>query len=255
MSHSWLFRMVPRSNPRLRLVCFPQAGKGPSMFNLWSKELPNTIEVCAVHLPGRESRINEPTVNVMSELVERLVCGLREALQGTFAIYGHSIGALIAFEFVRELRRRGQPPPIHLFVSGLRAPQCVPLSPTYQLNDQELVASITRRYGKLTQAILADSDVLSLFLRVVRADLMLMDTYHYVEEPPLAVPLAAYGGNRDATVDFSMIEAWRMHGSLSFRAQMFDGDHFFPDTTRAEVIRTIIRDLGPIATGVEGARA
>jgi medium-chain acyl-[acyl-carrier-protein] hydrolase len=133
MDVQWAFRLTPRVNAKLRLVCFPHGGKGPSMFNSWSRELPKSIEVSAVQLPGRESRISEPSISAMPELVARLVNGLAGTMQGAFAFYGHSIGALIAFELTRELRRRGKPLPVHLLVSGRRAPQWPPLSPTYQL--------------------------------------------------------------------------------------------------------------------------
>jgi medium-chain acyl-[acyl-carrier-protein] hydrolase len=246
MDAQWVFRLTPRSNPKLRLVCFPHAGKGPSMFNSWSRELPNTIEVCAVQLPGRESRIGEPSISAMPELVAQLVNGLAGTMQGVFAFYGHSIGALTAFELTRELRRRGKVLPVHLLVSGRRAPQCPALPPAYQLNDREFLAHIIKRYGELPRHVLADDEVLSLYLRIVRADVALMDTYRYREEPSLTVPIAAYGGHQDGTLTPPLLDAWRMQTTSTFRSKMFDGGHFFPDALGPQFLRTIVDDLGPM---------
>jgi medium-chain acyl-[acyl-carrier-protein] hydrolase len=216
------------------------------MFNSWSRELPNAIEVNAVALPGRESRITEPSISALPELVAKLVNGLASTMQGVFAFYGHSIGALIAFELTRELRRKGKPLPVHLLVSGRRAPQWLPPSPSYQLNDREFHAHITGRYGELPDAVLDDEEVLSLYLRILRADVALMDTYQYRAEPALTVPIAAYGGNQDRSLTSSMLDAWRMQTSSTFRSQMFDGGHFFPETVRPQLLRKILDDLGPV---------
>jgi len=218
------------------------------MFNLWLRELPSAIELSAVQLPGRESRIGEPNITRMSDLIAELVDGLSGVTHGAYALYGHSIGALIAFELSRELRRRGKPLPIHLFVSARRAPQCPPVPPTHHLGDKEFLADITKRYGEIPSAILSEPEVLSVYLRILRADVALMDTYRYDDEPPLTVPVTAYGGIQDRTVTQSMLEAWRVHTSSTFRLQMFDGGHFFPDALRTQLIRTIVEDLGRVVT-------
>ena len=214
------------------------------MFNLWSKELPDTIEVVGVQLPGRESRHAEPCIRAMPELVAKLVDGLGGVMDGPYAFYGHSIGALIAFELTRELRRQGKPAPLHLLVSGRRAPQSPPLPPTYHLNDQDFLADLTTRYGAMPAAVLDDPEVLAIFLSIVRADVELMDTYRFTEEPPLATPIAAYGGTQDRTLTGSMLDAWQTQTSSTFRSQTFNGDHFFPDPLRRQLVGAIVDDLG-----------
>lgn len=215
------------------------------MFNAWSRELPDAIEVNAVALPGRESRMSEPSICSLSDLVARLANGLATTMQGAFAFYGHSIGALIAFELTRELRRKGKPLPVHLLLSGRRAPQWPPPSPSYHLDDHEFHAHITERYGELPGAVLEDEEVLSLWLRILRADVALMDTYQYGAEPALPVPIAVYGGKQDRTLTLSMLEAWQVQTSSTFRSQMFDGGHFFTETARPQLLRKILDDLDP----------
>jgi len=214
------------------------------MFNLWSNELPDTIELCAVQLPGREGRINEPSVKSMPKLLPMLVDGLAEAFSGPYAIYGHSLGALIAFAFTRELRRRGKPLPLRLFVSGRRAPQCPPIQASHHLPDPDFLREVTRRYGRIPAVVLEDAEVLALFLRIIRADIEIMDTYRYTEEPPLPMPLSAYGGTRDRTLTEALLDEWKAQTSSTYCSRMFEGDHFFPDTARREVIKTILDDLG-----------
>lgn len=216
------------------------------MFNSWTRELPNAVEVCAVQLPGRESRIREPRVEVMSDLVEQLVDGLDSAVSGPYAIFGHSVGALMAFEFTRELRRRRKPLPVRLFVSGRRAPQCPPVPPTHQLNDRDFLADLTSRYGEMPGSILADPEVLAVFLGILRSDVRVMDTHVYKEEPAFPVPISAYGGHLDRMLTLPMLEAWQTHTSSAFRLRMFDGGHFFPDLLRPQLLRAVIDDLGPV---------
>jgi surfactin synthase thioesterase subunit len=184
----------------------------------------------------------------MPELIERLVHGLDSTINGTYAIFGHSVGALIAFEFTRELRRRGKPLPAHLFVSGRRAAQCPPVAPIHHLNDRDFLVELSNRYGEVPGSVLADPEVLSIFLNIIRSDLRLMDTYIYREEPALAVPISAYGGELDRMLNLPMLQEWQVHTVSAFRMRMFDGGHFFPDLLRPQLLGAIIDDLGCMAT-------
>jgi surfactin synthase thioesterase subunit len=239
----WILRRQPRSDPKLRLLCFPNAGRGASMFSMWSAALPASIEVCAVQLPGRESRMTEPAEPSLGSLLPKLVDALAPVRAGAYAIYGHSIGALVAFEFTRELRRRGERLPVHLIVSARRAPQCTPLPALSYLGDPELLRELTLLYGPLHPAILADRDFLALSLRSIRADLRLADAHRDANDPPLPLPLSAYGGRRDISTDEDLLRAWGAHTSAAFNLRLFDGDHFFPDAARGEVARAMAEDL------------
>ena len=243
MSSPWIFCRAPRRCPTLRLVCIPNAGRGATMFNPWPADLPASVEVCAVQLPGRESRIREPGEPSLDALLPKLVDALAPVRAGDYAIYGHSLGALVAFALTRELRRRGERLPLHLVVSGRRAPQCTPPPRISHLSSEDFLAELTRQVGPLPAAILSDPGFLALCLRTIRADIQLTETYRYTEEPPLPVPLAAYGGRRDATTDDAMIAAWSAHTSAGFKSRMFDGDHAFPDSLRTSVVRAVAEDL------------
>lgn len=241
----WIFRRARRDDPKLRLICIPNAGRGASMFSPWSADLPTSVEVCAVQLPGREARLREPCETSLPALLPKLVEAVAPITAGAYAVYGHSVGALLAFELVRELRRRGVRLPAALVVSGRRAPHRPPLSPISHLRDPELLGALTQRYGAMPAAVLADPEFLAMSLGVIRADLQLMEAHRHVDEPPLPLPLAAYGGRRDATTDEASISDWAAQTSATFKHRMFDGDHFFPDAVRADVTRALREDLAP----------
>src|ERR1700677_5026076 len=117
----WLVRYPAPGIPALRLFCFPYAGAGASVYRAWAAGLPG-FEVCAVQLPGREDRYCEPPIPRMDYLIDALTDGLRTSLDSPFAVFGHSMGAIVALEFCRGLRRAGLPAPKRLFVSGHGAP-------------------------------------------------------------------------------------------------------------------------------------
>src|SRR6187397_2335302 len=131
----------------LRLFCLPHAGAGASVFARWSRALPPAIKVRALQLPGRESRLREPPASGMSPLVGELADTIAPVLDRPFAIFGHSMGALIGFELARELRRRGRPGPRHLLMSGLRAPDRPSrLPPLAALPDAAFLDGVQDRY-------------------------------------------------------------------------------------------------------------
>src|SRR4051812_31370410 len=125
----WL--VIPKRNPaaRLRLFCFSYAGGGTTIFRTWPHRLPNDVELCAVLLPGRESRLRETPFTSMPPLVEALSHALEPYLTMPFAFWGHSLGALIGFELARARRRQRLSGPVHLFISGVGAPQIPDLTP------------------------------------------------------------------------------------------------------------------------------
>jgi medium-chain acyl-[acyl-carrier-protein] hydrolase len=123
LNDAWVLCPKPNPQARLRLFCFPYAGGGASRFRLWPDFLPPEVEVCAIQYPGREARLGESPFTQLSPLVQTLASALRLYLNLPFVFFGHSLGALACFELARQLRRQGQPEPLHLFVSGRRAPQ------------------------------------------------------------------------------------------------------------------------------------
>jgi surfactin synthase thioesterase subunit len=216
-----------RANPAAmsRLFCFPYAGGSASIFRDWHGGPLAACEVCPVQLPGRERRFNERPFDRMKRLAKAIVENLPQ--DKPFAFFGHSLGALLAFEVARELRRQSRPTPFHLFVSGAPAPQLCPhKAPRFNLDRDAFIAEI-RKLGGTPDEALRSEELLELVLPVLRADFAVIDTYFYLEEPPLPCPITALAGSRDEEVDQFEVMDWRSQTADRFDAQVFPGDHFF----------------------------
>jgi medium-chain acyl-[acyl-carrier-protein] hydrolase len=163
----------------------------------------------------------------MSALVESLEEALSPYLDMPFTVFGHSNGALVGFEFIRQLRRRGRRQPLQFFPSGCRAPQ-VPdhESPIYDLPDAEFIAAIGRMNGT-PEEILSNEEMMQLMLSVLRADYTLHDLYAYTDEEPLDCPIVAFGGYADEHATNQQLAAWRAQTRGEFKLHMLPGDHFF----------------------------
>jgi medium-chain acyl-[acyl-carrier-protein] hydrolase len=180
----------------------------------------------------------------MGSLIQTLSGALEPFLDIPFALFGHSVGALLAFETARELRHRDLRVPERLFVSAHRAPQIpTALAPIHQLSTPEFIDELIRRYDAIPPVILADKELMEMFIPVLRADLEILETYVYREGLPLACPISAFGGVLDSTVARSQLEAWQRQTFSSFRLQMFSGKHFFLKEARPQVLSAICSDL------------
>ncbi len=235
----------PNASARLRLFCFPYAGVGASLFGTWWNDLPPDVEVCAVQLPGRENRWREAPIPRLAGVVEAVARDLRPHLDLPFAVFGHSVGALIGFEVVRQLRRQGHPRPVRMVVSGRRAPQLPGrYPPIHQLPDPAFVREVRRRYDGIPEEVLRHDDLMELMLPALRADFAIHETYVHVEEPPLECPISAFGGLQDPEASQEDLAAWGQHTRSGFTLRMFRGDHFFVKSTRAPLLRALAEDLG-----------
>jgi medium-chain acyl-[acyl-carrier-protein] hydrolase len=240
---NWIVKPKPNPQAEIRLFCFPYAGGGALPFRTWSNDLPSEIEVCAVQLPGRENRLNEPPIPRLSPLVQTLARVLLPSLDKPFAFFGHSMGALIGFELVRHLRSQKSPVPIHLFVSGCKAPQIPDTdSPLHDLPSSLLIEKL-RSYNGTPEAVLQDHTMMQLLLPVIRADFAIIETYVYSKEEPLNLPISAFGGFEDSSVSHEQLAEWRNQTSRSFELQMLRGNHFFLHAERALLLKYISRDL------------
>lgn len=238
-SDRWVVK--PRPNPAAtwHLFCFPYAGGGAQIFRRWPNQLPATGEVCAIELPGRGRRLQEPLFTRLLPLVEAIVQGLEKHLDKPFAFFGHSMGAILSFEIARCLRRQRLPGPVHLFVSGRRAPQIPNDEPLlYALPEPELLTELCRLNGT-PKEVLEHEELMQLMLPILRADFAVCDTYHYEPEPPLACPITVFGGLQDATVRADRLEAWGEQTSSTCSVHLLPGDHFFLHTTSSLFLQTL----------------
>ena len=245
-ANPWVAIPTPRPHARLRLFCLPSAGGGATQYRLWPQHLPEEIELCAIQLPGRESRFREPPFRGMPALVAALGPALLPLLDMPFALFGHSMGALVAFELARWLRDSGAPMPMHLFVSGRRSPNLPDReSPIHQLDDAVFIRALAERYNGIPAAILHDAELLQLFLPTLRADLEVIETFHYQQHEALPLPISAFAGTSDRRAQIAELAAWQHHTPYPLAIRQFPGDHFFLQHERTALINTIAEALAP----------
>ncbi len=247
-SNEWVRYPRPKPQARLRLFCFHYAGGGASAFRTWERSIPPEIELALIQLPGRENRAREKAFTHLISLVDELTDTLLPLFDKPFVFFGHSLGALISFELARQLRRQQGPAPLHLFVSGCRAPQRpIPASevPIHFLPDDEFIQKL-REYNGTPEAVLQHAELMDLLMPVLRADFALYETYVYQPEEPLSCSISAFGGLQDPKVSREDVAAWREQTQGDFVLRMFPGDHFFLHSTQAQLLQTVSQDLARI---------
>lgn len=232
----------------LRLLAFPYSGGDTSIFAPWAEELPRDIELLPVQLPGRGRRAAEPAFDDLGPLLAALVGGLAPVLtagEPPFALFGHSMGGIVAFELARELRRRGLPLPQHLCVSGRPAPQLPRrYGPLSHLPDAQFLGALYERYGYAAPDGDPALDELRALMRpTIRRDVMVSDGYAYTAEPPLPCPITAFGGLSDATVTRAELAAWQHQTSARFETRMLPGGHFYLDAEPTFLVRFLVQSL------------
>ncbi|MFF8730919.1 thioesterase II family protein [Streptomyces sp. NPDC015171] len=237
----WLTGRAPAQAPERHLYCFPHSGGFPGEYVRWGQQLPGT-QVYGVCPPGRGGRVSEAPLTDLDTLV-------RELLDSTefvppYDLFGHSLGALVAYEVTRELIARRRPLPERLIVSAFPAPhlprQAAGLADT---PDGELLAVLDERHGGIPPQIAADPELLTLLLPVFRADLTLLDNYRHRETGPLPVPLVVLGGDAD-TVTAEDLEQWKEHSTEAVRVRRYPGGHFYFRDDPAPLLSVLARRDG-----------
>lgn len=229
---NWFAVPRPRPDAAVRLYCLPYAGGSASAYRQWPVALGRDIEVAAVQLPGRESRIVEdPDYDVAD-----IAAAIQAHADRPYALYGHSLGGRHAFEIVRELRRAGAALPVTLYVGGTRAPHVRASGPFDQLStldDDELVRRVVAG-GGLSEEIIAEPELVELLLPMMRADFRALDEYVFVDDDPLPMPVVAFAARADSAVALPHVQAWARHAGAGLTVHEIDGDHFFLNDFRPD---------------------
>lgn len=236
--------LSPRPMASLRLLCIPFAGGGALAFRDWPALLPLHVEAFAVQLPGREDRLREPALDDWQPMMTALVDAVAPLPRMPTAIFGHSLGAVIALELARWMQARQPGLLRHAFASGRPWPGATTAErrDLHALPDDALLQALDRQYGSLATS-LSHPDIREMTLPILRADLRLLDSYRYAPSPPLACPLTVYAGSDDPMTSALAIEGWREETSGAFEARTFDGGHFFLESHREALVAELAARL------------
>ncbi|WP_177231775.1 thioesterase II family protein [Amycolatopsis saalfeldensis] len=233
----------------MRLFCLPHAGGGATVFRQWAQYLAPEIEVIAIRLPGRETRRGEIPFTSVDDLVPALMAAIRPWIDRPYAWFGHSLGALVAFEACRAARRLCQAEPTCLVVSGNPAPHVPPregLAPGAPAS--EFVAKLKELSGTPVE-LLNNPSALSSILPTLRADYTMVETYTCREEPPLDCPITILGGIGDHSTSFEELDGWKRHTTAGAVVRMIPGGHFFVAESIGDVLPVVAADIRAASGG------
>jgi medium-chain acyl-[acyl-carrier-protein] hydrolase len=241
----WIRCFSPRSAASVRLFCFPYAGGNATIFQSWSRNLPEQIELCAIQLPGHGDRLKELPFQNLAELTEALVPELHPYLDRPYALFGHSMGALISFEVARQLQLHQ--PSLHrlkhLFVSGRRAPHLPDRLPhLHQLPDREFLEELSHFNGTPAE-VLNNAELMQFFMPTLRSDFSVCETYRYVEAAPLTCPITVFGGVDDSIEPVDLMQGWSLQTQCQTSIENVPGGHFFIQSQQQRILTTIVSCL------------
>lgn len=244
----WVRPLNPHKDPHIRLFCFPFGGGGAALYREWHKPFPASapilVEVCPIHLPGREDRLLETPINRLDVLLDALVHELKPYLDRPFALFGHSWGGRIAFELAHALRQAYAQEPVHLFVAGYDAPQTiVPRKDPIHLRSNEVLLPRVRQIGMIPGAFKDDDEAVLRSLDALRADVATIETISYTPKTPLTCPLTVLGGLQDNTTQRDALTQWNIQTTGQFDMYMLPGEHYFVRTAQKAVTSLIFEKL------------
>lgn len=238
---SWVQRFAPRPESVARLVCFHHAGASAAVFRPWALQMPEFVEVCAIQLPGHGPRLAEAPLEDIGQIAERVVAALSPLIDRPMFLFGHSMGATLAWETAMTLVDTGRHSPSHLFVSGRRPPHMDDgRSALSHLDEPTFISEIGRRYAPIAKEVLAEPEVLTLLLPALRSDIKALEAHRPAQRTsPLPVPITAMGGASDASAPPDHLDAWRLLTSSHFQRRIYPGGHFYLDERRSTVLQDV----------------
>ncbi|MFF8732410.1 thioesterase II family protein [Streptomyces sp. NPDC015171] len=244
----WVSVFRPGPDSAVRLVCLPHAGGSASFFFPVATALTPAVEVLAVQYPGRQMRRQEPGIDNIPEYADQIFAALRHLDDRPLALFGHSMGAVLAYEVALRMRQAQLPAPVRLFASGRRAPSRYRDERVHAATDEQVLAELRTLSGP-NQAVLADPEVLAMFLPAIRSDYTAIENYRHDPDRRLDCPLTVLTGDADPRTSLEEARAWEEHTTGPTDVQVFQGGHFFHVERSAEVIALLKRSLAGQGAG------
>ncbi|QMU77437.1 thioesterase [Streptacidiphilus sp. PB12-B1b] len=234
----WVRRFHPAPAATRRLVCFPHAGGSASFYFPVSAQLTGRVDVLAIQYPGRQDRRTEPCAGSIGELADGVFEALRPWVGLPLTFFGHSMGALVAYEVASRFERSGLLIE-HLFVSGRRGPAVTRRESVHLLDDDGIVAEV-RALSGTEEEVLADDELLRMVLPALRSDYRAVETYRGDPDTVLECPITALTGDSDPRTTVDEAREWKGHTSAAFDLKVFRGGHFYLTSRPAEVTAVLV---------------
>lgn len=245
-SAEWVRRFHPSSTATARLVCFPHAGGSASYFFPVSKALSPTIDVVCLQYPGRQERRKDPCLDAVDAFAAHAAEALAPWTDRPLVFFGHSLGALVAFETARRLQAAGTEI-AGLFASGRRGPTTVRDERVHLQPDDGLVAEL-RKLAGTDVSLLGDDEILQMILPAIRSDYRAAETYTYTDGEVLRCPIIAMVGDVDEKVTVAEARTWQQHTTGPFELRVFPGGHFYLNHHQREILAAISALVGGIVS-------
>ncbi len=245
MVHSNKWIVIPTARPaaKIILLCFPFAGGSSHSFRTWTSVLPPTVELRIVELPGHGTRLSEPLAENLFDLVEPIARNIVQTSDRPFAIFGHSMGALLGFEVALFLQNHLQTLPEHVFLSGHGAPGRPRHEPEiHHLPKPQFLAKI-KEYNGTPKEVLENTELMDLMFPILKADFKICETYAHQNTGRLNSPLTVMGGIQDPSTTREDLEAWKQFTTQAFNLRLFPGDHFYLLQQKINLLKAILTDI------------
>lgn len=241
----WFRRFREGPEQGVPLLCFPHAGGTAGFYFALAEEFSADVHVRAIQYPGRMERRREPLCKTIEELADRIFAVLDDLVNRPIALFGHSMGAIVAFEVARRLERETSTGPATVFVSGRRAPSTVRAEQVHQYDDSTLLDEI-RSLNGTDPRVLENEDILRMVLPTVRADYQAVETYRCEPDAQLACPIVALVGDDDPRATVEEVKDWASHTSGPFDMHVLPGGHFFLNGREREIAEIVSEHLGAV---------
>lgn len=228
----------PATSARARIFCFSYAGGNAASYMQWNNDLSPYVQVCAIQIPGRGARFNEPSITDFSILIPQIANSIAAYNDLPFFFFGHSLGALIAYEVCHHLNKNNLPLPEHLIVSAANSPSSPSTIEKIGRMDSDYdIIERLRYYGGTPEELLKNKGLMQLLMPAIKADFTLLDNYRYRRDrKSLSIPLTAMGGHDDNILSKSKVANWEIETTNEFKQHWFNGGHFYFNDDRTKLI-------------------
>lgn len=247
LNNNWIVRFEANAQARLRLFCFSYAGGSARAFSTWWKDLPDDVEVVAMQLPGRDERMLEQPFTDFFPLIQALQNAILPLIGDLpFVFFGHSLGSLLAFELARHLKRQGLPEPERLLLSAGLPPNAVQTDASLKQIFEKDTVEFAQTLNGIPDSVLKDQGLMRIVIPILRTDLNLIHSYHYLDAPTLDRDITVFAGSRDLLVPPDLMMKWRELTTGGFESRVYEGDHFFIHSCQATVLAEVTKQLEQI---------